>query len=365
MSMGKVKVALLGIGGYARIYVNYMLDKIDPDQVQLVAAADPNPEGCLRLNELKCPIYADAAELFAKEQVDLTVISTPIHLHTAHICMALNAGSHVLCEKPLCSDPADIATIINAREKAGKFVMIGYQWSYNPAILKLKQDILDGIYGKPLSMKALAFMGRDYAYFTRNSWAGKRRTPSGHPVHDSIANNAAAHYLHNLLFLCGESLETTAKAQSIRAKLYRANHIETFDTVVANAICGDDISITYVASHCTCIQKKVAFQLEFSGGKVIYDGEQITGENHAGTTVYGNPDLNGYRKIQLAIENVTAAAPFIPCGVEAAGMQVDFVKHLNQLPIETFEDSRLRAKADTPGIWVEGLDRQLEEIFAK
>jgi len=64
------------------------------------------------------------------------------------------------------------------------------------------------------------------AYFRRNDWVGRIRTDAGHCVFDSPANNAAAHYLHIMLYLLGATREGAAMPASVQAETYRANAIE-------------------------------------------------------------------------------------------------------------------------------------------
>lgn len=370
--MDKTKIALIGIGGYARLYVNYLLDHLDRNDYEITAVADPNPSGCQRLAELQVVcnrFYACAEDLFQQETVDLTVISTPIQFHADNIITALQSGSHVLCEKPMCADPQDIQRILQARNTTSKFVMVGYQWSFNSSILQMKQDILDGIYGKLLHCKALAFMGRDFAYFQRNGWAGKQQTPKGKWIRDSIANNAAAHYLHNLLFLCGDTLETAAEAKNISARLYRANDIETFDTILSNATCAGDVKLDFLATHAAAIQKQMRFDLEFTGGRISYVGGETPGQilgyvaGEESPRCYGNPDLAGYRKLEIAMENTRKANPFVPCGIETAAAQVRFIEAIQQYPVETFPAQRYRQRTQSPGIYIDGLDKELESLY--
>ncbi len=132
--MHTIKIALIGIGGYARLYVNYLLDHLNRNDYEITAVADPNPSGCQRLAQLQAVcnrFYTCAEDLFQQETVDLTVISTPIQFHADNIITALQSGSHVLCEKPMCADPRDIQRILQARNATSKFVMIDYQWSCN------------------------------------------------------------------------------------------------------------------------------------------------------------------------------------------------------------------------------------------
>lgn len=116
-----------------------------------------------------------------------------------------------------------------------KFIAIGYQWSFSDAIQALKQDILDGILGAPISMKTAISWPRNFAYYRRGGGWGGKIAKDGVTVLDSIASNACAHYLHNMLFLLGSSMEESALADSIEADCLRANNIETFDTCALRA----------------------------------------------------------------------------------------------------------------------------------
>src|SRR5260221_310081 len=127
MKNSKLSVALVGIGGYGHTYLSALFD----DAVQgpqLVAAVDPFPASCGLLPELQrrqIPIYPSMEELHEHHAPELVVIATPIHLHSDHVTAALSAGSHVLCEKPLSSTPAQAAEMSRARDLAKKQVSIG------------------------------------------------------------------------------------------------------------------------------------------------------------------------------------------------------------------------------------------------
>ncbi|MCO7110464.1 hypothetical protein NIA69_16875 [Gemmiger formicilis] len=79
---------------------------------------------------------------------------------------------------------------------------MGYQLNYSRDVLALKQDILDGRFGKPIYMKALHAMRRGDKYYARNSWAGHIDV-KGCAVNDSPFNNACAHQFQVMTFLLG------------------------------------------------------------------------------------------------------------------------------------------------------------------
>ena len=160
------------------------------------------------------------------------MIATPTFLHRTHSLCAMAHGSHVLCEKPAAASVADVEAMIQGEKTYGRFLAIGYQWSFAPAILALKQEILSGKLGKPLTMKTMILWPRDQAYYTRGGGWGGRRMKDGRLVLDSIASNACAHYIHNMLFLLGSDLHSSASVASVEAMCLRANAIEMFDTCV-------------------------------------------------------------------------------------------------------------------------------------
>ena len=148
--MAKVKVMLAGIGGYGTGYLARMIEKYDAGEIEVAGLVDPYPQSCRHLAAVEArgfKIYASIDEFYAENTCDLAVISTPIQFHTTQILTALSKGSHVLCEKPMTGDPADVEKLIKAREESGKFIMIGYQWSHAKAILAMKADVMAGVYG--------------------------------------------------------------------------------------------------------------------------------------------------------------------------------------------------------------------------
>ena len=122
----KVNVALVGICGYGASYLNALLDRRNDDGAgfRLVGVVDPAAAQSPRLGEVRArgiPVHADLSGLFATTAVDLTLMSTPIHLHAPHTCAALAHGSNVLCEKPLAATVDDALRVMAAEQRHGLF----------------------------------------------------------------------------------------------------------------------------------------------------------------------------------------------------------------------------------------------------
>ncbi|MBR4960280.1 MAG: Gfo/Idh/MocA family oxidoreductase [Clostridia bacterium] len=371
-----INIALCGIGGYAMLYTRYILDKNDP-RICPVGVVEPYPQSCPRLGDLEAagiPVYATLDELYAAHKVDLTVIATPIQFHTPQILTALKNGSHVLCEKPLCADEADIELLQNTAEEAGKFVFIGYQWSYAPATLHLKKDIGAGRFGKCLDMRTLVLWPRDLAYYRRGSgWAGKVAAADGALIYDSIANNATAHHLHNMLFVLGEDGKA-AVPDSVHGELLRANSIENFDTCKVDLTFSGGTKACYIVSHAVDKVMNPSYHYRFEKADVYYSqtkndlsmaimpedyteyGEIVAVTADGERISYGNPFAEEYGKLEAAISAALRGdTREFPCGIEAASVHTRIINRLQKTEtVKNIAENkvvRTEERVYVPGLW--------------
>ena len=130
-------------------------------------------------------------------------------------------------------------------------VAIGYQWSFSPAIQRLKGDIAAGVFGAPKRLKTIVLWPRDETYYSRNRWAGKQRDEAGNPIFDSPVSNACAHYLHNMLYVLGDAVDRSAIPSRVSAELYRAHPIENYDTAALRCWTDRGVEILFIVSHAT------------------------------------------------------------------------------------------------------------------
>ncbi len=318
-----ITVALSGLGGYGQEYLDELLNPRYAGRITLAGGIDPQPERCARLADLRArgaPIYNTLADFYRDHSADLLIVSAPIHEHAPQTCLGLQHGSHVLCEKPLAATVQEADAMIATRDKAGKQVGIGYQWSFEPAILTLKRDIMAGRFGRPQRLNTLALWPRSHAYYARNTWAGKQKTAGGAWVLDSPVNNAVAHYLHNMLFLLGAQLDRSATPVSIQAELYRANAIENYDTAALRVIVEGGAEILFYASHAVSERVGPVLRAGFERGVIHMDGlsERLIAQTDDGAQIdYGIPD-NGVRgKLEAMLNAIEHGAP-VTCGIETA-----------------------------------------------
>ncbi|HHV12155.1 MAG TPA: Gfo/Idh/MocA family oxidoreductase [Clostridiales bacterium] len=131
----------------------------NPD-VRIVALCDIDEARAVRLAELfglkDIGIYGDYKKMLAEVRTDIIHIATPNPLHCEMTAAALEAGNHVLCEKPMATTKAECEAMIGAAKKADKKLTIGYQWRYRPEALYIKELCEKGELGDIYYAKAHA-----------------------------------------------------------------------------------------------------------------------------------------------------------------------------------------------------------------
>ncbi len=379
--MEKVSVALIGAFGYGSSYVKaiYGMQGLDCP-VELAGAVDIHvqPSKTLdMLKEMQVPIFSSMDDFFREHRVDLCIISTPIALHKQQMKMALEHGCHVLCEKPASGSVAETKSMAQMAKESGKLVGIGFQMSYSEGILALKRDLLEGKLGRIISGKSITLFPRTYSYFQGRSWAGKKFAADGTPIWDSIANNAAAHSLHNILFCLGEEMEQAARPVSCQGQLYRANEIETFDGVAAKFLVernGEKVPFAYYGAHFIEETVNPTFEIQTEKGVVSYsmdeDMVRFTDWDKS-EKLYGRAKDHKSKLLKMA-EAVSlykkGEKGFCPCTLETALGHAEAVELLNDMLSEVHvfgkeEMMEVPMKNQQMGRIVKGFDEYIRRCY--
>lgn len=369
-----VTIVLSGIGGMGGVYVEELLARAGEGTFRIVGAADPEPGRCPRLAELQAlgiPIVPALEDFYARSEAELAVLSSPIAFHAAQTMLALSRGNHVLCEKPLAATVQEAEAMREAKDRSGRRVAVGYQWSFSDAVQGLKNDILAGGFGRPKRLSCLYLWPRDDAYYRRSSWAGRIKDAAGRWVLDSPANNALAHDLHNMLYILGATTERSARPLEVRAELYRANAIENYDTAAARIRTDAGVEILFLASHAGRRDPGPILSYEFERATVMMSGRgaEIRALFHDGKVRgYGSPDAQPMKKLWDAVEAVRSGKPPV-CGIEAASAQTLVINGMQDSApgIADFPAALVRREEGPSGgrVWVEGLDDVFERCYAE
>lgn len=376
MSNKKATIVLVGIGGYGNIYLEELFNsgRLD-DDIEIVGAVDPNPMGSKffkELEEMKVPMYSSLEDFYQNSSADLAIISSPIQFHCPQTLMALSKGTNVLCEKPVAATVEEIDRMIEARDRSGKFVSVGYQWSHNYAILNLKKDISNGLLGRPQKLKTIVQWSRNRNYYNRSPWAGRKKDENGNWILDSVANNATAHYLHNMFYVLGDRVDRSALPADVTAELYRANTIENFDTACIRANTDEGVEILFFATHAVKIHPIPQFYYEFEKAKVVYGDPGIPGSEKniicffedGKTKNYGDPYIDECKKMWMAIDGVKDGDNVV-CSLEAAYSHTITINAAQKSmeDIIDFPSNIIKIDDEKNLVWVEGLEQVLKDSY--
>jgi len=370
-----IRILLIGAGGYGKGYVDALCGAAGAGHApyRVAGAVEPSREARAYAAERNIPLFDDAGAFYKDNGAELAIISTPIHLHFAQIIECLKNGSNVLCEKPLCVTLAEAREIERASAEAGRFVRVGYQLSFSTSVLALKNDILNGAFGKPHILKTIVHYPRGSAYYARNNWAGRKRTADGRLVLDSPLHNAVSHHINNMLFVLGGAADAAAAPLSVQAELYRGNpDVDNYDTAALRCEMENGAQILFYTSHSMPRSDNAGpiCQYRFERASVVHTDERehetFLAMMDDGTTRLYMPDGAGQmRKLWDCLE-AARGGPLPPSGVSAAAQEVLCVNGAQlSHPIVTIPEEYIERTGE-PGdryTEVDGLERILFDCF--
>ncbi|HUV07374.1 MAG TPA: Gfo/Idh/MocA family oxidoreductase [Spirochaetia bacterium] len=147
-SKEKVVVGVIGAGklgaSHARIYHELPIS-------ELYGVADIKPELAQSIGDkYKCKTFTDYRQMLASKDVQAVSIATPDHLHRQPVIDALEAGKHVLVEKPLAITIEDAGAMREAQKKSGRYLMVNYNNRWAFPYTKIKNLVDAGEIGSPL-----------------------------------------------------------------------------------------------------------------------------------------------------------------------------------------------------------------------
>lgn len=149
----------VGIVGCGNVALNFHVPAYQAagGRYRIVGLADPTP-GRLELGRVgaglsAAEVHLDAADLIARDDVDVIDVCTPQHLHRDVVLAAVAAGKHVLCEKPIAAVPADATAMVAAAAAAGVVLGIVHNYLFFPEIVALRTLMAAGELGDVRSVR--------------------------------------------------------------------------------------------------------------------------------------------------------------------------------------------------------------------
>lgn len=157
-----VRVGIIGCGGIANGKHMPALSKLK--NVRMVAFCDIIEKKALSAREKfgtpDCAVYTDYKKLLEDKSIDVVHVLTPNRSHSFITVDALEAGKHVMCEKPMAINSAEAQKMLDAAKRTGKKLTIGYQSRHRTDSLFLKGEVEAGTFGDIYYAKATAIRRR-------------------------------------------------------------------------------------------------------------------------------------------------------------------------------------------------------------
>jgi predicted dehydrogenase len=177
MPRKKIRVAVIGAGAVAQI--NHIPAYGRLETAEVVAVCDTDVEKAKRVAaRFGVPTAtADHNELFARDDIDAVDVCVPNHLHAPISIAALNAGKHVLCEKPFSRSPAEAARMVAAAEKSGTVLMAAFNNRFRNDAQLLKTFVEKGEVGHIFYAKTGWLI--KHASWDVESWKSQKRFAGG------------------------------------------------------------------------------------------------------------------------------------------------------------------------------------------
>lgn len=222
MTDRRLGFALVGCGRIAQRYLDLLGDRMA--DARLVAVCDIKAERAkAAAQKTGVPGYNDMHAMLAAHQdaVDVLCVLTESGLHAQHVIELAPYGKHMLVEKPMALRLEDAEAMILACDQANVRLFVVKQNRHNLPVIKLREALEKGRFGKLVMGSVRVRWCRPQAYYDQDSWRGTWALDGG------VFANQASHHIDLLMWMLGEPMSVYAKTRTALVD------IETEDTGVA------------------------------------------------------------------------------------------------------------------------------------
>lgn len=249
--MKKLKIAIVGCGGISNSHIAVYLKN---EQAELYAFCDINPERLKYMGERygMTRLYTDESEMLAAlPEIDAVDVCTWNAAHAPCTIMALEAGKHVLCEKPMAMNVEEAEAMKAAAEKAGRLLMIGFVRRFGRDCDIVSDLIRDGKMGEVYYAKTLNIRRNG----NPGGWFGEKARSGGGPLID-----LGVHSIDLVRYLLGKPRAVSVYGATY-AKLGARNDIRTPKFYVSASATDHDI--------CDC-EDLASIMIRFADGTTLF-----------------------------------------------------------------------------------------------
>ena len=262
--MKKVAFAVVGVRNFAQNHIRSIKTLQDEGigTLQAVVVRDQERRqnsSAELLRELEAQgvvLYDSYDQLLTEGQgvVDLITLPIAVQSHYDLATQGMEAGYSLVLEKPPVPTVQQVDDLMAVERDTGQFCAVGFQMIHSPSLRRLKEEVCDGKLGDIREITCRGYWPRDRAYYARNGWAGCSIV-DGMLVLDGPIHNALAHYLNNMIFVAGPSMDRSANLRWVRAELYRSRtFISADDTSCLEAETTTGTRLYFYVTHSPRLQ---------------------------------------------------------------------------------------------------------------
>jgi UDP-N-acetyl-2-amino-2-deoxyglucuronate dehydrogenase len=216
-----IRFGLLGCGRIARRHADLLGGGL-VEGAALAAVCDPIRERADAIaSKFGVPADYDIDDFLARADIDAVAVLTPSGMHPEHAIACARAGKHVVVEKPMALRLQDADDMIRACDEAGVKLFIVKQNRFNVPVVRAREALEAGRFGKLILGTVRVRWCRDQAYYDQDKWRGTWAYDGG------VLTNQASHHIDMLEWFFGDVVSVHARASTALAR------IETEDTAVA------------------------------------------------------------------------------------------------------------------------------------
>jgi predicted dehydrogenase len=216
----RLRFVVTGVG--ANIWGQHLAG-IEAVNGEIVGVADLNAEIVQqRADELDCPFFLDAETMLAQTRPDVSVIITPHPCHAEQTIASLEAGAHVLVEKPIAAQVQEADAMVAAAQRTGRLLAVNFQQRLRPEVIAARALIASGQLGQIQNADIKMTWTRTAIYYRSSTWRGTWNGEGG-----GVLLNQAPHELDLLCYLLGMPMRVMAWTRNL------IHPIETEDTIQA------------------------------------------------------------------------------------------------------------------------------------
>jgi predicted dehydrogenase len=336
----KVQFGILGCGVIGPFHARAIADL--PDDAELVAVADEHADRAAKLaEEYGTAWYESFGALLDHPGLDAVCICTPSGLHAEHAIAALNAGKHIVVEKPVDVTLPAIDRLLVAQRASDRKVAVISQHRFDPSTRIVTEAVRSGRFGKLTVGAAEVRWWRSQSYYDSGQWRGTWKLDGG-----GALMNQSIHTIDLLLSIMGPVVEISAYTG-----LLAHERIEVEDTAVAilrfaNGALG-------LVEGTTAAYPGLTARLEITGdrGSAVIDNDQLVYFHVASAEQqeadYGAAGAGNQAEAVLGAQGVATAGP--TAGADPASLSMahrdqikDFIEAIREgrEPLVNLEEGR-------------------------